>query len=251
VFRKLMSSIGIGGAKVDTRLGAESFSPGEMVSGEIYISGGDDEQEFNRIYIAVVTSYKHDESTHEYTLVSNDVSGSLRVGAKENRTIPFTFDLPYDIPLTLGRTHLYAKTGLDISGALDPSDSDEIRVNPNALQQAVLEAAQSLGFILYQVENEHDPRKGHPRPFVQQLEFRPTGGPYAGHVEELELVFKMGPDALDVLVELDRRARPLGGFLESAMELNERFDRLRVTPDDARRGAVEGMLAQLIEAHSR
>jgi hypothetical protein len=35
------------------------------------------------------------------------------------------------------------------------------------------------------------------------------------------------------------------------MELNERFDRLRVTPDDARRGAVEGMLAQLIEAHSR
>lgn len=153
-----MSSIGIGGVKVDTRLGAESFSPGEMVSGEIYISGGDDEQEFNRIYIAVVTSYKHDESTHEYTLVSNDVSGSLRVGAKENRTIPFTFDLPYDIPLTLGHTYLYATTGLDISGALDPSDSDEIRVNPNALQQAVLEAAQSLGFILYQVENEHDPR---------------------------------------------------------------------------------------------
>jgi sporulation-control protein spo0M len=27
-----------------------------------------------------------------------------------------------------------------------------------------------------------------------------------------------------VLVELDRRARSVGGFLESAMEMNERFD---------------------------
>jgi sporulation-control protein spo0M len=105
------------------------------------------------------------------------------------------------------------------------------------LQQAVLEAVQNLEFILYQVENEHDPRKGHPRPFVQQLGFRPTGGPYAGHVEELELVFKMGPDALDVLVELDRRARSLGGFLESAMELNERCDRLQ---DTRRRAAWRG-----------
>ena len=87
---------------------------------------------------------------------------------------------------------------------------------------------------------------GRPYPFVQQLEFRPQGR-YAGHVEELELVFKLGEDLLDVLVELDRQARALGSFLESVMELNERFDRLRVTPADVGSRAVDAMLAQLID----
>ena len=62
------------------------------------------------------------------------------------------------------------------------------------------------------------------------MEFRPGGERYAGYVEELGLVFKLGEDLLYVLVGLDRRARSLGGFFESAMEVNERFDRLVVTP---------------------
>jgi sporulation-control protein len=252
VFRKLLSSIGIGGAKVDTRLGADSFLPGEMVSGEVYITGGGDAQELNRIYISVVTTYKHDDSTHEYTLGSQDVSGSLRIEANENRSIPFTFNLPRDTPLSLGHTRIYIKTGLDVPNALDPSDRDEIQVGPDAVQQAVLDAAQNLGFRLYQVENEYSPSKGYPHPFVQQLELKPSGGGrYAGRVEELELIFKPREDGLDVLVELDRRASSLGGFLESAMELNERFDRLHVTPAEARTNAVEGMLSHVIETHTR
>ena len=50
VFRRLLSSIGGGGAKVDTRLSAESYVPGGPVSGGVYITGGEDAQEFNRIY---------------------------------------------------------------------------------------------------------------------------------------------------------------------------------------------------------
>jgi sporulation-control protein spo0M len=48
------------------------------------------------------------------------------------------------------------------------------------MQQAVLDAAGSLGFHLQQVENEYNPRKGAPLPFVQQLEFRPRGGGMPG-----------------------------------------------------------------------
>ena len=57
-----------------------------------------------------------------------------------------------------------------------------------------------------------------------------------GRVEELELVFKHYDVALDVLVELDRRARSLSGLLESAMEMNECFDRLRITLADVQGG---------------
>ncbi len=56
------------------------------------------------------------------------------------------------------------------------------------------------------------------------------------------MIFKPRQSGLDEDVDLDRRASSLGGFLESAMEVNERFDRLHVTPVEARTSAVEGML---------
>ena len=62
VFRRLLSSLGVGGARVDTRLGAESFVPGGPVSGEVYTIG-DDAQGFNRTYLCVI-NYKHEDSTH-------------------------------------------------------------------------------------------------------------------------------------------------------------------------------------------
>jgi sporulation-control protein len=251
VFKKLLSSIGVGGARVDTRLHADSFVPGGEVSGETHIVGGSDAQEFNRIYLAVSTRYKHEDSTHEHTLVEHDIAGRMQIGAGEERSVPFSFRLPFETPLSLGHHGVTVHTGLDISGAIDPSDADGIQVSPHPLQQAVLSAAQNLGFGLRQVENEYAPRKGAPLPFVQQLEFRP-GGRYAGRLEELELVFKLrGDDALEVLVELDRRAGGIGGLLESALEMNERVSRLTVTRSDAERGAVEGMLAQLIDGHIR
>lgn len=250
MFKKLLSSIGIGGATVDTRLHADTFVPGGEVSGETHITGGGDAQEFNRIYLYVSTRYKHDDSTHEYTLAEYEIAGRTDVGAGESQAIPFSFVLPYTTPLSMGRHGVQVRTGLDVSGAIDPSDADEIQVAPHPLQQAVLDAAQSLGFQLRQAENEYDPRKGTPLPFVQQLEFRPHGR-YAGHVEEIELIFKLASDDdLEVLVELDRRARNLGGLLESALEMNERMGRLHVTRADVERGAVEGMLARLIDSYT-
>lgn len=252
MFNKWLSSIGlVGGAKVDTRLVSESFVPGEPVSGEVHITGGEETQEFGRIYLDVVTHYKHDDSVHEYTVAHHDAEGHLSVGPGEERAIPFSFALPHETPLSLGRGSVSVRTGLEVPNAIDPSDTDEIRVTPTPMQQAVLEAADNLGFRLQQVEAEYNPRKGAPLPFVQQLEFRPRGGRYAGHVEELELVFKQHAGELEVLVELDRRARSLGGFLESAMEMNERFDVLRITPADVQQGTVDDKLARLIDHHAR
>lgn len=252
MFKKWLSSIGlIGGAKVDTRLVSESFVPGEEVSGEILITGGEETQEFGRIYLDVVTHYKHDDSVHEHSVAHHDAQGRLSVGPGEERAIPFSFALPYETPLSLGRGSVSVKTGLEIPNAIDPSDTDEIRVNPTPLQRAVLEAADNLGFRLQQVETEYNPRKGSPLPFVQQLEFRPAGGRYSGYVEELELIFKQRAAELEVLVELDRRARGVGSFLESAMEMNERFDVLRVTQADVEQGTVDDKLARLIEHHAR
>ncbi|QIN79832.1 hypothetical protein GBA65_16295 [Rubrobacter marinus] len=160
MFRKLLSSIGVGGATVDTRLSHDTLVPGETVSGETIIEGGSGPQEFQRIYLYVSTQYKHEDSLHEHILVEHSVGGEVSVDAGEKRTIPFSFPLPYETPLSLGRHDVYVRTGLDVPNAIDPSDVDPIRVAPHPLQQAVLDAAGNLGFRLRQVENEHDPRKG-------------------------------------------------------------------------------------------
>ncbi len=118
----------------------------------------------------------------------------MSVEPKEIRTIPFSFTLPLATPLSLRHGRVYLRTGLDVSGALDPNDTEEIRVVPHPPQRDVLDAAGNLGFRLYQAENEYDPRKGDPYTFAQQLEFHPGGGRYARHVEELEFVFKLGED---------------------------------------------------------
>ena len=251
MFGKILSSIWVGGARVDTRLSHDALVPGEAVSGETIIEGGDGPQEFEQIYLYVSTRYKHEDLLHEHTLVEHGVGGEVSVDAGEKRTIPFSFPLPYETPLSLGPHDVYVRTGLDVPNATDPSDVDPIRVAPHPLQQAVLDAAGNLAFRLRQVENEYAPRKGAPLPFVQIFEFGPEG-PYSGKVQEIEFVFKLsGDEALDVLVEIDPRAGFLGGLLESAPEVNERFARLRVPRSDAKRGAIEGMLAGAIDDYIR
>ena len=94
----------------------------------------------------------------------------------------------------MGHGGVYLKTGLDVFGALDPSDTDEIRVVPHPLQQAVLDDAGSLGFRLYQAESEYDPRKGDPYLFSQQLEFLSRPRP-AYNLSRMALTIKVSPAA--------------------------------------------------------
>lgn len=248
MFRKLLSSIGVGGARVDTRLSHDTLVPGETVSGETIIEGGSGAQEFERIYLYVSTRYKHEGSLCEHTLVEHSVGGKISVNGGERRTIPFSFPLPYETPLSLGPHDVYVCTGLDVTGAVDPGDTDPIRVAPHPLQQAVLDAAENLGFRLRQVENEYDPHNGPPIPFVQLFEFGPEGR-YEGKAGEIEIVFRLsGDEALDVLVEIDRRAGSVSDGPEPALSTNGHVIRLRVTRSDAERGAIEGMLSDAVEA---
>jgi sporulation-control protein len=242
----------VGGAKVDTVLGTPYVTPGDFVTGQVNITGGKDNQEFRRIYLSFQTRYKHEDTFHEHTLASQDISGPVVVHGGQQYSLPFQLPLPPDTPLTLGHgSRVHLKTGLDIAKAVDPSDSDELRVEPNALQTAVLETIGRLGFSLHQVENEYDPRRGRPRPFVQELEFKPHGGPFAGRFSELEVVFKPAADGYDVYLEMDRRARGLAGFLEAAADMNERYEVVHVTPYEAGSGQLDAMIGDRIARHAR
>ena len=253
IFKKLLASVGIGAAKVDTHLYDDSLIPGEIINGEVYITGGDVSQDIDDIYLYLATEYKREVDdntvTEECVLVKHCLSERISLQPKEAKVIPFSFQLPYETPLTLRNQPVYLRTGLDISLAVDPKDTDYIQVRPHPLMQTVLDAIENLGFQLYKVDCEYNPYFGSPYPFVQEFEFRPIGN-YRGRLDEVEVIFTLNSDLLEVFLELDKRARGFGGFLQEAFDMDERYVRFQVTPDYSL-GELEAMIDDIIQSHLR
>ena len=55
-FNKMLASVGIGSAKVDTKLEKSSYEAGEQIKGEVEIYGGNVEQQVNAIYLTIYTT---------------------------------------------------------------------------------------------------------------------------------------------------------------------------------------------------
>lgn len=248
IFKKMLASVGIGAAKVDARTEKDSFIPGELVKGEVYISGGDVAQEIDEIYMYVVTHYEKEyqdkKTKEECTLLKYRLSEKILLEPGAKIVLPFSFPLPYQTPLTMGRQPVYLRTGLDIKNALDPGDSDFIEVRPHPLMEKVLDAIQSIGFQLYKVDCEYNRHLGRDYPFVQEFEFRPIG-PLRNRIEELEAIFYLNADGMEVLLEVDKRARGFFGALEEAFNLDERYVRFRLYNADLSRPTID--LANEIE----
>ncbi|MDF2680257.1 MAG: spo0M [Brevibacillus sp.] len=256
MFKKLLASVGIGSAQVDTRLEQDSLIPGEVLSGEVHLTGGDVAQEIDEIYMYVITHYERETNDskvkEECTLIKHRLTEPIVLLPKEHKVLPFAFQLPYETPLTMGRQPVYLRTGLDIKNAIDPGDSDFIEVRLHPLMAKVLDAVQQIGFQLYKVDCEYNRHLGKTHPFVQEFEFRPTG-PYRSRVEELEVVFFLREDSVEVLMELDKRARGFLGAFEEAFNLDERYVRFRLDMDDLNRptSVIADSIEELIRKQIR
>lgn len=235
MFKKLLARVGIGAATVDTRLREDSLVPGETMSGEVHISGGDVSQEIDDIYLYVATEYKREVEdttiTEECILVKYRLSERFDLQPHEEKVIPFSLSLPNETPLTIGHQPVYLRTGLDISTSLDPKDTDYIEVRPHPLMELVLNALESLGFQLRKVDCEYNPRLVGQYPFVQEFEFRPIGN-YQSYLDELEVIFALDSEEATVYLEIDKRARDFGGLLSEAFDMDEHYIRFLVTTAD-------------------
>jgi sporulation-control protein len=256
---RLLSSISVGAATVDTRLERDELAPGEEVRGVVEVMGGDSEQGVNGIRLEVQTHYKRKSGdstvTETGTIERFPVSGYRTIEANSREEIPFSFRrgeipfsfrLPYDTPLTLGRTSVWIRTALDVRMALDPSDSDLVTVRPNAAMRSVLDSMQSLGFRMREAENEELPHRLRRRlPFGQKLEFVATSGESRGRFDEVELIMFPSEGSVDLVLQIDRRARDLGSFLSEAIGADESYASLTI-PHSATSGEVREALAQTI-----
>jgi sporulation-control protein len=250
--KRALASIGIGSAQVDTVLASERIRPGDTLTGTVYVRGGGNPQKIEHIYLSLMTRYLKSSGDHEHyvdhVLSEARVQEGFEIAAGETRELSFSLSVPWETPLSVGKSTVWVKTGLSVSMALDPSDRDALRVEPTAGMQTVLEALERLSFYLYKADTEGNRRSRRRVPFVQELEFRP-GGRYAGRMKELEIILEPSPDGLEVLLEVDLRARGLMGALMEEFDLNERFTHVRFSNAELEQpDTVSSKLVQALEA---
>ncbi|WP_458119752.1 sporulation protein [Paenibacillus sp. Z6-24] len=255
-FNKMLARVGIGAAKIDTVLDQSEYYPNSEVRGIVYIEGGSVDQDVGNIYIEVMTQYirEQDDKKHyvNYTIAKYRVSEKTQVKSSQKLEIPFGFTLPSQTPLTLSNQKIWLHTGLDIEMSVDPTDQDYIVVRPHPYMDTVFEATERLGFRFKASTVEYASRSPFGVPYVQEIEFYP-GARFHGRITELELMMSLTSNGLQILVEVDRRGRGLGGFFANAFDMDERRAWLDLTPSDLNRGAdyVAQQLERLIDQQSR
>lgn len=250
ILHKALASIGIGSATVETKLESSVYTGGDTIQGEVQIHGGNVEQQIDAIYLTLYTTYKGEINDTEFmkkaVIEKVQVTKPLTIQADEEKNIPFSFTLPIDTPVTIGRSQVWIKTNVDIPNAIDPKDEDYIEVQPSALVADILEEISNLGFRLREVECEQAPYhlQSH-YPFVQEFEFIPTSGSFRGRLDEIEIIFtSQTPDCVEGMLQVDRKARGLGGVLAEAFEFDESHVKFSVNQSDIPN--LHGTLHQLI-----
>jgi sporulation-control protein len=250
VFGKALASLGVGAAKVDTRLEKATYRQGEMIRGEVFIQGGQAPQLIEEIYLYLIVQYHHEGTQKEYVVSEFRLTEAFEIGPHESKVLPFQFEMPFDAPVSTGGSPIYLKTGLDIKMAMDPSDTDGVEILPHPLIDAVLHALEGIGFRLSSVDYAFD--KFYSRhPFIQEYKMIPEEGAYREAFDQISLVFYPHVHEVDVILSLDRKAIDLMSSMEEALNLDERILRFTVTKKEVERGprALEAKMAQLIDPY--
>ncbi len=254
---RMMASIGIGSAKVDTQLKSAQLRAGDDVEGIVAVFGGNVQQQVDSIYIYLMTHYYrevNDKRVREnISLGKYQISTPFMLEAGETKEFPFRFTLPNETPVSAGHSKVWIQTGLDIDLAVDPTDTDVLQVSPHPNAKLVLDAVQNLGFQMRKADCEYSRRLGRNYPFVQEFEFIPTSGPFRGRLDELEVITLPRPDGVDVLVQVDRRARGFAGLLEAAFDADETNLRIELGREHLAQGvpAIAGNLAEIVARYAR
>ncbi len=237
VFKRLLGAFGVGGPSVETVLGTAQARPGEHLSGEVRIQGGDHDAHITRVIVSLVTQAEYEHGDHEGAgtreFYRGAVAGPLHIGAGQYQSVPFQLPLPWELPVTeVNGQHLHGmamgvRTELEVAGAVDAGDLDPISVTPLPSQQRVLYAFGTLGFTFKSadVEEGHIAGLHQELPFYQEIEFY-APSEYAGQINEVELTFVADPHGLAVILEADRRGT---AFTEG----DDVFGRYHVSHEDA------------------
>ncbi len=225
MFDKFLSKVGVGAAKVDTVLHQSSVIRGGHLQGEIRMTGGKVSQDVKRVYLELYTQYSYENdqghlSTSTCVLHAMDIDEEFSLLANEEVVYDFELEVPFETPISFGKTKVQLKTGLDVDWAFDPKDKDLIEILPDPATENILAAAEALGF-------EHSNESGaciemdNPAgtPFVQNFSLIGQQG-LGREIEVLELLILASEGEAQVQVEIEKRNQGFGAHSAERLQLN-------------------------------
>ncbi|MWA10199.1 sporulation protein [Streptomyces sp. BA2] len=214
-FKKLLASLGAGGASVETVLTEVNVVPGGVVQGEVRIQGGSVDQEIEGLSVGLQARVEVEgadqETKQDIEFTKLRLGGAFTLQANQVHAVPFGLEIPWETPVTsidgqqLRGMNIGVTTELEIARAVDSGDLDPINVHPLPAQQAILDAFIQLGFRFKSADME----RGHIRgtrqklPFYQEIEFFPPQQ-YRG-LNQVELSFVADDREMDVILEMDKK----------------------------------------------
>ena len=216
MFKQLLASIGVGGARVDTQLDNPRLYPGELLRGRVLVHGGSADQDIEKIELVLMVEAEQESGDHEargaLPLGAVRVAERFTIRAGESRELPFQISLPAETPINAlahyGRPlPVWIHTDLAIDAARDASDRDLLEILPPPPVAALLNAFEQLGWALASTDVEvGTARVGHVVSTLgcyQEFELRPRGGNF--RIQEIELTFIPRGSDTHVLIEVDAR----------------------------------------------
>ncbi|MFJ7072267.1 sporulation protein [Streptomyces sp. NPDC098781] len=214
-FKKLLASLGAGGASVETVLTEVNVVPGGVVQGEVRIQGGSVNQNIEGLSVGLQARVEVETQDSEYKqdieFTKMQLGGAFELQAGGVHAVPFGLEIPWETPITmidgqpLRGMNIGVTTELAIARAVDSTDLDPINVHPLPAQKAILDAFIQLGFRFKNADMErgHIRRTRQKLPFYQEIEFFPPQQ-YRG-INQVELSFVADENAMDVVLEMDKK----------------------------------------------
>jgi len=214
-FKKLLASLGAGGASVETVLTEENVVPGGVVQGEVRIQGGSVAQQIEGLSVGLQARVEVERDDQEIKqnieFTQQQLGGAFEVQPGAVHSVQFGLEIPWETPITTFLGHhltgmnVGVTTELAIARAVDSGDLDPVNVHPLPAQQAILDAFGALGFRFKNADLE----KGHIRgtrqrlPFYQEIEFL-APQQYRG-LNQVELSFVADDREMDIVLEMDKK----------------------------------------------
>jgi len=231
VFKSFMRSLGVGGPTIDAVLDNDQVRPGDVVTGRLNIQGGEAGRPATKAVLEIVARVTRKSGDEEYqtdeAIGGIEIPGPIQLG--QASSFPFRLQVPPHTPVTSlgGRNFVWLRSGLDMPWAVDPADTDALEVHPTQAQVNVLEGMHQLGFALYKVDVDARSSWGG-RQWVQEFEFRPaTRG--RTRYDEIEVVFEnIQGNHVELMLQIDRAARGLGGMLMEMTGTDESWVRASI-----------------------
>jgi sporulation-control protein len=226
MFKKLLASVGVGGATVDTVLDNASVFPGGTLSGHVLIKGGSVDQDIEYVDLVLMAEAEQEAGDSEIRVAQPigkfRASNRLVAKAGQEQRLPFSLTLPLETPVNNGialstpgypyqpqvRAAVWVHTDLAIDSALDAKDRDFLDVHPLPAMQRLIAAMGNLGYAHVSTDVEVGTVRANDIyssiGCYQEFEFRPSQGGF-GRVQEVEITCIARTEGVHVLVEVDRR----------------------------------------------